>query len=263
MNIFDILNNGESHPLIPTRDLNAVTGSDFIKNNMNLTGIPRNKNIVSEFLSGNIPDFLRKFTPVTVTEGSNSIIYLVMSDVLSIGSDTDYVRMPMDPHMAQTIADKYDCTMPTRKMVNDIWKASANKLEPKPWGPPYDQTMMTTQRINDHNTRVQNQLNSLSLDYTKLTSGHKKDVILSNQVAPNNPNKRVVIYGFIKLDGTPIQQLNATSHLDLYFDYSHSIRMICNDVIINDKPMRIQDIFSDPKLSSLISDEGPLTFQRY
>lgn len=263
MNIFSVLGgdspNGDV--LIPHRDPGAITGSVFIQENMNLGGAVRESNILHEFLSGNVPDFLRKFTPITVTNNSDSISYLVMPDYLSIGTDQDYVRMPMNPHTAQSIADKYDCTLPTRKMVNDIWKASVNKLVPKPWGPPYDSSMMSTNRIIVQNQKIQAQL--AGKDYKALTAGHKKDVILSQTLAPNNPKKRVCIYGWIEANGQPIQQLNDFSHEDIYQDYSHGIRMIANDVMINDNPARISDIFSDAKLAALISDQGPLTFQKY
>ena len=247
--------------LIPSRNSLSVTGSQFTANNLSLVGATREKNILNEFLNGNIPNFLRKFDSITVTNQINTITYLVMTDYLSIGTDSDYVRMPMNPLSAQIIADKYDCTLPTRKMVNDIWAASKNKIPPLPWGPPYDSSMMSTHRIIVHNSKIQNQLQNKNI--ADLTSGHKKDVVLTNRLSPNNPKKRVAIYGWIQLDGKPIQGLNPISHEDTYEDYSHGIRLIANDVMVNGNPMRIQDVFKDANLAALISDEGILTFTRY
>lgn len=245
--------------LIFHRDPGAISGSAFIKNNINLIGAKREKNILDEFMHGNIPDFMRNFVPVTVNQDENSITYLVTPDYLCLGPENDYVRMPMNPHTAQKIADQYDCTLPTRKMVNDIWKASDNKLEPKPWGPPFDLDMEKTHRIGTHNQTIQNQLNGK--DYRLLTSGHKKDLVLSNEL---NLNKnRLAIYGWIQLSGYPIQPLNSTSHSDLYADYSHGVRLCSNDVMVNGNPMRIEEVFKSSKLSSLISDEGILSFLRY
>jgi hypothetical protein len=264
MNIFSVLNGTSANNLlIPNRDPGSVSGSIFIQNNLNLIGAEREQNILNEFIHGNIPDFLRNFTPITVTNNTDSITYLVMPDVLCIGSNDDYVRMPMNPLTAQKIADQYDCTLPTRKMSNDIWKNAVNKLDPRPWGPPYDGDMIKTYRIGVHNTTIQNQLSASNLDPHSLTSGHKKDVVLTNRLYPNNPNKRAAIYGWIQSNGQAIQGLNPVSHEDTYEDYSHGIRMIANDVIVNSNPMRIQDVFSDTKLWALVSDEGPLTFQRY
>ncbi len=238
-----------------------VTGSAFIQANMDLVGPTREANILREFQNANMPNLLRNFVPVTVSDGTNSITYQVTPDVLCIGSDTDYVRMPMNPHTAQAIADQYNCSLITRKMSNDIWKAAVNKLEPKPWGPPYDDDMVKTYRIGIHNTTIQNQLSGK--DPTALTSGHKKDVVLTNHLAPNNPGKRVAIYGWIQLNGQPIQGLNPTSHADTYEDYSHGIRLVANDCVVNGSPMKIQDVFAHPVYSSLVSDEGPLHFLRY
>lgn len=247
--------------LIPFRESSAISGSEFINLNMSEKRDVREKHILDAFLSGNIPNFIRNFSPITVTENGNTITYLVTTDYLSIGSDSDYVRMPMNPLTAQKIADQYDCSLPTRKMVVDIWNQSEYKLTPLPWGPPYNSSMMSTSRIQIHNQRIQNQL--IGKDNSKLISGHKKDVVLSNKIAPNNPNKKVVIFGWIQLNGKPIQGLNYWSHEDTYADYSHGIRLIANDAMLNHKPVRIQNIFNDATLSALISNEGILAFQKY
>lgn len=248
---------------IPGRDPSAVTGSQWVQNNMNLTGSVREANILQEFRSGNIPDFLRNFAEVTVSDGVNSITYKVMTDVLCVGSDGDYVRMPMNPHTAQAIADQYDCTLITRKMSNDIWKHSINKLEPRPWGPPYDLDMEKTHRIGTHSQTIQNQLLSANKDPSALTSGHKKDVVLTNKLSPNNQAKRAAIYGWIQLNGTPIQGLNPSSHDDMYADYSHGIRLVDNIALVNGQSMRMRDVFLHPVYYKLVSDEGPLTFLSY
>jgi len=248
---------------IPNRNPYSVTGSGFIQANMNLVGAAREANILREFQEGNIPDFLRNFVDIKVTDGINTIIYKVMPDYLSIGSDEDYVRVPMNPHTAQSIADQYDCTLITRKMVNDIWKRSVNKLSPKPWGPPYNADMEKTHRIGTHSNTIQKQLTSANLNPFSLTSGHKKDVVLTNRLAPNNPNRRVAIYGWIQLNGKPIQDLNPSSHDDKYADYSHGIRLADNIAVVNGQPMRMKDVFKHPTYSKLVSDEGPLNFLSY
>jgi predicted RNA-binding protein len=250
-----------SGALIPNRDPSATTGSVFISNNINLTGSPRDNNILNEFLSGNIPDFLRNFKEITISDNNNTITYLVMSDVLCIGSNDDYVRMPMSPLTAQKIADKYDCTLPTVKMTKDIWSYAINKLTPLPWGPPFNEDMILTYRIGAHNTRINVQL--ISHDINALTAGHKKDVCLTNKLGVNNPNKKVAIVGWYQLDGSPIQPLNPVSHDENYYDYSHGIRLIANDVMVNGNTMRMQDVFKDPTFSKLVSDEGPMLFIKY
>lgn len=254
-----MLNKGAT--IIPARNPDAVTGSQFIQANLKLVGSPRWSHILTECILGNIPDHLRHFKQVTSNIGANYITYVVMPDVLSIGSNDDFCRVPMDPHTAQYIATKYDCTLPTVRMVNDIWKASPNKLAPHPMNA--DADMSKTYRFNDHNAVIQQQMLSNNFNVSDLTSGHKKDVVLTNYLSPNNHNKRVAIYGWMQLNGQPIQPLNPASHADYYEDYSHGIRLIANDCLVNDSPMRMKDVFAHPVYSALVSNEGPLTFTSY
>jgi hypothetical protein len=179
---------------VPEPVVNLATGSIFIKENLNLMGAVREANILKEFQFGHIPNFMNQWAYITVTIGANTIVYGVLPDFLSIGTDDDYVRCPMNPHTAQAIADMYGFSLITRKMSNDIWKQAVNKLPPRPWGPPYDQDMEKTHRIGTHSQTIQNQLNSAGLNPHALTSGHKKDVVLTNALAPNNPRRRVAIY---------------------------------------------------------------------
>lgn len=246
---------------IPQKNSNAVTGSQFMQSNMHLGGEIREKNIVAELTLGNVPDFLRQLKPVTVTGSVGKITFYVMSDYISIGSNEDYVRIPMSPLSAQKVADVFSCTLPTRKMVNEIWKNAQIKLPPLPWGPPYNAEMHSTDRYQKHNTKIQKQL--VGKDYTLLVAGHNKDVVITNRLAPNNPKKRVAIYGWFNSDGTVIQGLNPTSHEDTYADYSHGVRFISRTVTVNGVNKDIIDVFKDPVLSTLLSDEGVLNFVRY
>lgn len=261
MDIFNLFGLTSKKYLIPPRALNAMSGSDFVNKYMEIVGPVREQAILNEFLAGNIPDFLRNFTAVEVTKNSDKLTYITMTDYLSIGSNQDYVRMSMNAITAQKIANQYDCSLPTKKMVNQIWQQSNNKLEPKPWGPPYDEDMFATHRIGTHNTTIQNQL--IGKDPYELTSGQKKDIILTNALGIGNPKKKIGIYGWIQLNGVPIHNFNTHSHEITYEDYSHGVRLIANDVVLNGKPVRIKDIFSDRKWAPLISDEVPLTFLNY
>lgn len=261
INIFNILNQSPGNALIPGRDPGAMTGSSFIQANMNVKGSQREMNILNEFQHGNIPDFLRHFIPIDIAMGANTLSILVMPDYLAIGSDDDYCRMPMGPLTAQAIANQYDCSLPTKRLVDVIWKAAANKLPPKPWGPPYDSSMSNTYRYGAHNSTIQTQLNNRN--HTLLTAGHKKDVVLANALAPNNKMHRVAIYGWTQSNGSPIQGLNPRDHDDQYADYSHGIRLIANDTVLNGVAISLQDLFKHPTLCYMVNEDGPLYFPHY
>jgi hypothetical protein len=239
---------------IPERKPNAVTGSEFINNNMHLSGATRELNILKEFQDGNIPDFLRNLIPIIVKNESDTIEYYVMADYLSIGTNQDYCRIPMNPLTARKIADQYGCILPTKKMVDDIYKNASIKLEAKPHGPPYDHTMESTARFDWSNKVIQSQLVGKQLGL--LVAGHKKDVVIGK---PLLVKKHIVaIYGWFS-NGKPIQgpTPNYSSHNEFYSDYSHGIRLISRKVMVNNNQKDIYDVLNNDKLSKLLSDEGP------
>src|SRR5262249_34437109 len=91
-----------------------------------------------------------------------------------------------------------------------------------------------------------------------LLSGIKKDVVLTNRLK-EKPN-RVAIYGWHYPDGKPIQRLYV-GHVDWYVDYSHGIRLVSQEMIVDGQPMKFRDVLRDKELSALISDEGPIDIE--
>ena len=243
---------------IPAKNI-ILNGDDLYQKINNLTGMSREDIIFSSFFDGAVPDFIRNFKPIKINDGTNEIIYFVTNDYLSIGDDNNYFRIPMTPLTAQKIADMYYCTLPTKKMVMDIWKNSIYKIDPSAL-PPNNQ-MTSSKYYYDHNQKIHKQLSGC--DYSQLISGNKKDIVLTNTLAPNNPNKIVAIYGWIQKNGVPIQGLNVHSHDINYVDYSHGVRLIFNEVLVNNTVMDIKEVFSSIDLCSLLSDEGVLNFTSY
>src|SRR5882672_10647216 len=113
-----------------TRPDSAQTGSAFIDTIRNLDGLPREQRITAELKAGNLPRFLRKMVPVrlTATDGNHTqrpIEYYVTPDYLAVGSDADFVRIPVEPATAQQLADSFGCLLPTARMVEQIYTAAA------------------------------------------------------------------------------------------------------------------------------------------
>jgi hypothetical protein len=176
-----------------------------------------------------------------------------LPDYLCIGTDSDYVRVPMQPLNAQAVADALNCLLPTTKIVDLIWSAAVNKLMPLPWGPPYDASMMSTSRISVHNSRISAQLAKSNLDATALTAGHKKDVVITTKLVKQP--KQVAIYGWTQLNGKPIQPLYL-GHESSYADYSHGIRLLSRRCEIDGIEDDLFRVLSDPELCSSVSSEG-------
>lgn len=232
---------------------NNIDCADFITANQNINAYKREDNIYSSLVNGGMPEFLRFFKPIEIKKDNTTFVYFVSSDYLAIGNNDLYMRIPMLPKTAQKICDEFDCSLPTPKMVKQIWEQSVNKLMPTSM-PSYD--MASTQKYKDHSKTIDQQLKNL--DKFELTSGHKKDIVLTNQL--RNPNNRIAIYGWFYPNGQFIQGLNATSHDVNYVDYSHGVRLVSNTCYLNGEEVRLQDIFKDP--GNLIND-GILNFLSY
>ena len=55
-----------------------------------------------------------------------------MPDYLAVGSDADFVRVPMTPQTAQRVADAFGCALPTRKIVDEVYRAATVRPHPRP-----------------------------------------------------------------------------------------------------------------------------------
>jgi hypothetical protein len=251
---------------IPIRAGAAGSGSEFMKRTEKMTPEQREEAILAEILAGNIPSFLRNFKEIEISrklkDGKVHVIkYKVMPDVLAIGNDSDFVRMPMSPLAAQTIADKFGCILPTTQMSDDIYKSAETKLTPSPMsGGQYkfwEQRMTTNEFYTEHQRLVEEKCRKAGHQNGMLIAGHKKDVVISNFL--NSHKDNVVIYGWhdSRNGGKPIQGYG-WSHEVTYADYSHGIRLIANEVEVDGEKMDIKDVLADKTLSQLLSKEGPV-----
>lgn len=130
----------------------------------------------------------------------------------------DGIRTPVGLREALTIADDMGCELPTKEVVDFIWKSANIKLEPTPMKPGPQMTSPSYYKY--HNQIIENQLEKYKPLKGKLIAGHKKDILYS----PYN-SKRVKIYGWHRLNGYPIQPVS-TVHHHSYYDYSHGLRLI-------------------------------------
>jgi hypothetical protein len=246
-------------PGIPNRPADAPGGRAFAEGLAKLTPAQRDDAIAKEVLRGNVPEFLRTFARVTVTAKDRAgkeqkAVVEVMPDYLAVGSDADFVRLPMTPQTAARIADAFGCALPTRKVVDEVYRAAAVKLEPVP---------MTADRESvatflKHHMLIEDQRTGKKLG--ELVAGVKKDVVVSNRLA-EKPN-RVAIYGWHKLDGKVIQPLTIV-HGERYVDYSHGVRLMKRTVSVDGKPLDVRHVLYSAELHPLLSDEGPITRPTY
>ncbi|MBN2681678.1 MAG: T9SS type A sorting domain-containing protein [Bacteroidales bacterium] len=250
---------------LPARPTNSYNGSQFVSVINSLELEAREDSIFYQVSIGNIPDFQRNLIPITISETLASvnydITYFVIPDYLAIGCDTNYFLCPMTPVLAQRIANFTDCTLTTRKMVNEIYSAATVKLAPVTMTPSAEMT--TVPYFSTHNASVWDQRSAVLATHPlgELVGGNKKDVVISNGIYQTDYN-RVCIYGWHQLSGTPIQPLY-NGHILMYADYSHGIRLVQNEAIVNGIPMNITEILESSTLYSLFSDEGQISVPYY
>jgi len=155
---------------------------------------------------------------------------------------------------AQRLADLWDCSLPTARMVDDIYRQATVKLEPRP----LTEAREATATFQQHHRIIEVQRAGKTLG--ALVAGIKKDVVLTNRLR-EKPAK-VAIYGWHQLNGSPIQPLTIV-HKESYVDYSHGIRLVKRDVVVDGKAMDLRDVLRDPELAPVVNDEGPLTCVSY
>ncbi len=256
---------------IPVRTANAVTGSMFLEMAAHLDPAAREERIVAEIVAGNIPDFLRQ--PVKLSIGgqdahSHLVELHVMPDYLAIGSDDDFVLVPMLASSAQRVATAFDCLLPTEPIVNAIWHAAEVKMAlvgQHGIGACQDSTMGSVACYRQYELVLRKQRSALGGVAGKLTGGHKKDIIISADIHRSLPSRHVlpvIIYGgWERGSENPIQS-SAPFHDDAWVDYSHGVRLIDCEVLVEGAPARLEDVLASPTLHGLLSSV-PLLDPRY
>lgn len=212
----------------------SVTGSAFIRSVTNIDAERRDEMAAQVILNGGLPAFMNTFARIDVqltdslTGKTIKAYYFVMPDYLCIGTNDDFMRMPMQPKTAQRIADQLNCFLSTKKICDDVYKAAVVKLEPRPLTKDRD----SLYTFVEHNSIIEEQRQGRG----GLIAGHKKDVIITHKIMEDERPHRLALYGWHKLDGNPIQPVY-TGHIDWYVDYSHGFRLVQRTIYVEGKPM--------------------------
>ncbi|HEY0356897.1 MAG TPA: hypothetical protein VGC29_11860 [Flavisolibacter sp.] len=248
---------------VPPRT-SQLTGTGFYKSAASFNWKQRDSFALSELYKGNIPSFLLKFVPVEVQwfdSSSQKLIrakYFVSPDYLGLGTGQDWARINITPLAAQKFADSLGCFLPTRKMVDDIYKTAEIKLEPVPMYAYRD----STPTMYQHHLIIEGQRKNKK----GLIAGIKKDVVITGKLIRDGLTRsgepRVAIYGWHKPGGQPIQPLY-TGHVYWWVDYSQGIRLVYRKIKVNGKWLDYTDVLKDPVLRRLLCDEEYCDFYKY
>jgi hypothetical protein len=222
---------------------------------------------LKEILEGNLPGFFKKFRAVHISmidTASGKMIkatFYVSPDYLCLGNDKDWARINITPMAAQQIADRLHCFLPTKKMVDDIYKAATIKLEPVPMYAFRDSTPTMWQ----HHLIIEGQRKGQK----GLIAGIKKDLVISAKINGDKRPGRVAIYGWHRMEGKPIQPLY-TGHVNWWVDYSQGTRLVYRKIKVYGSGYRgghqwmdYEEVLKHPHLQKLLCDEPVCNFYRY
>jgi len=223
-----------------------------------LDGVQRDAATRSTLLAGNIPEFLWRLQPVTLQAELNtgkmvSVTVCVSPDYLAVGSNEDFVRVPLGLRAAVDVSEQLGFMLPTTKIVDAIYAQAGIRVQPQPMEPGSD--MRSTPYFVRHDRLIRNQTAEKGAILGRLVAGQKKDIVITNRLL-DHPG-RVAIYGWHRNNGTPIQPLS-TVHGENYADYSHGVRLVSNIAYVNGKEHPLRDILQDAQLATAVSYEGPI-----
>lgn len=240
----------------------TVRGSDLVAELADLPLCDREERIRAHVdRGGAVPPFLTRFVPVRLTATIGGRVRTatvhVAPDYFGLGIDADWLRLPITPQLAQHVADAHGCVLPTPRVVDAIWAQASTRVEPRPFHP-RDHDILSLRLFAAHHRVIETQRGDTPPG--ALLAGHKKDVVLS-ALLRDWPN-RVVIYGWHRLDGRPIQP-RWKGHTTGHVDYSHGIRLVRRAMDVDGAATTVDTVLADPELCVLLSDEGPIAPARY
>ena len=262
--------NGKLHkasmpvPALADKPTATLAGSDFMRRADTTAFWTLEDIIVETVTAGQVPDALRHFRKITFTtpvvdsveilRKKHKVEMWVLPDYVAIGTNDDFVRMPMGPLAAQRIADALDCTLPTPFLVDRIAEASEGHVDIFPFRPLGNRNSQPIV-FQDSNNAINAQFKAYGYEFGQFISGLKKDIVLTYKIMTLTEYERnVAIYGWHHPDGRAQQPL-FIRHGNFYVDYSHGVRLIYNKVKIDGVEYNIREILQSPELYRLLSDE--------
>ena len=269
---------------LPDRPEGCDGGKAFAEKLKGKSAEEAKKMILEELKKGNMPDFLREPAAITIVlPGDKSVTYYAMPDYLAVGSNDDYMLVPMSGDMAQEICREFQMVPPTAMMASDIHSLADHQFNAgdpdpsknltRPWAsgnPPTD----TPDKWVEHNTDIARLKQDVGASPGELVSGHKKDIVMSDRVEQSSAasassgkkdpfaHDRLGLYGpgysqneaernMEKQTGKDAPPMaDAARHHPGYIDYSQGLRPVSAIVYVdsNDgrgpQPMHISEALS-------------------
>lgn len=212
------------------------------------------------------------FLPPTWAEvrsraGDHEATFFVSTDALQIG-DNGTVRISVSARTHQLISDMLDCVLPTTRICDLIFEQSEVKAPPHYQSnadspTPDPRPLNVNARVLEHHQAVEQ-------------SRRERDGLLDNAgkywVAANallENHERAANYGWHAAGAPlrsgpgrngrhPMYQSLGTRHPLDHVDYSQTVRLVRRICMVDGAERDILNVYSDPRLAPLVSDEGVL-----
>ena len=216
----------------------------------------RETRIYHEIISGNVPDWMRDLEPVEITGviggRERRVTMWVTPDYLAVGSSDDYFLVPLTSATAQRIAAHLGASLPTPRMVDAIWESAEVHLMPIRFRP--DEHMTTFAYFVRHDAVVKGQRMISNAPPGTFVAGHKLDVVAPEPGSADVP--AISIYGWHFPDGRVLQPL-FTAMSDEMVAFSHGVRLVHRNVLVDGVWRDIAEILSDSALALLFTHAQP------
>ena len=231
------------------------------------------------------------YVDVTITDGTDTLVLGVQSDVVAVGSFEDHVRMPLSTPYAQSVANLTGALLPTPWIEYAIWRSAPVKLDPVAVVP---NQYANLEQYAVHSRIIDEELAARAVIPGTLVAGIKKGVVIANFYKTG----KVLLFGWYRYhlvgkdgrlsvelapdvfdDGKQIGadnrqpiQPKSNVHAEGYVDYSHGIRLVAPTCLVNGQRMETAAVYTHPTLYKLVnpdvansqpSQRGPIRTPRY
>jgi hypothetical protein len=225
--------------------------SQFVQGVRSVSVATRHEWIHEALAAGYMPNFLRQLKRVRSRHAGHELSFWVMPDYLALGDNDSYLHVPVNGRDALSLAQNWNMYLPTRKMVDLIYRQAGVLLPSVPLN--VNEVKDPMRLWLDHEDRLDADLQRYAVRTGWIQAGHKKDLVMSPLLL-KNPD-RAAIYGWQGTDGRILQNLAPSIRSD-YADYSMGVRLVAPFCLVDEQWMSLADVLRNPDLAPLLSDEG-------
>jgi hypothetical protein len=253
-------------PAEPPAPATGTPGSEWLKEYAKVDAGDegaRHRVVLEQIARRNMPDTWDDWVTVTVTGKKGTIVeFDVSPHGLRIGTNEDWVEVPMDgPHFAAA-AEILELSLATAWMVRQIhFRAKtqgglvhyfaaaeiAQSMGYVQWQPnaPDGQTMKSPEFFAERSRLIREWLATHQIEDNVLISGYFKTIV--PPIDGLTRRQGLEMLGGYSDEGEQVQPLSGGFHTKTFFDYSHNVRLAKNVVRVNGQTLTLAQFWDSVK----------------